>query len=85
MKHYVVVVVGPAISFLRRCPRSTFADIERLFARLEQSPFEPPDLVEKSDDARLLSIRFLKRCAVSYWLDDAVREIRVVRIEPLGR
>jgi hypothetical protein len=85
VKPYTVVVAGPAILFLRRCPRSVFAEVELLFARLEHAPHEPPDLTEKSDEARQLSLRFLKRCAVSYWLDDAVREIRVVRIEPLGR
>lgn len=85
MKPYAVVVVGPALPFVRNCPRLTFQSLLRLFDALEKHPHTAPDLAEKSDDGRDLYTRFRRRCAVSYWLDEAAREVRVVRIEPLGR
>ena len=45
------------------------------------SPHMEPEFTCRDDDGRLIRTRFFGKLLLSYILDDAVREVRVVAIE----
>ncbi len=58
-------------------------EIARWVDRIERSPTVPGDYTERDNDGRELQVAVLHATAITYWADDAVWEVRVVRIEPL--
>lgn len=52
-----------------------------LLERMARAPFEEPDLVEVGPSGRRYGIRVYYRLPVTYWVDHAVKEIKVVKIE----
>lgn len=48
---------------------------------LAQDPFAAPDLEETGASGRKFSIRVRERIVFTYWVDHAVREVRVIRVE----
>ena len=50
---------------------------------IERTPATPGDYAENDADGRALQVAVLRFVAITYWTDDAVREVRVVGIESL--
>jgi hypothetical protein len=50
-----------------------------LIRRLSEAPFQEPDLKDLVAGREVL-IRFIGPFTIAYWLDDAVKEIRIVHI-----
>jgi hypothetical protein len=49
------------------------------FSRLAEAPFQEPDMKDLVEGREVL-IRFIGPFAITYWLDHAVKEIRIVQI-----
>jgi len=49
--------------------------------RLAREPFAEPDLEETGPSGRKFAIRVCERIILTYWVDHAVKEVRVIRIE----
>ena len=50
---------------------------------IELAPATRGDYTELDDDGRELQVVVLRATVITHWTDDAVREVRVVRIESL--
>lgn len=48
---------------------------------LARDPFCAPDLEEAAPSGRKYAIRVRERIIVTYWVDHAAKEVRVLRIE----
>lgn len=52
-----------------------------LLAQLEKNPFREPDFREAGASGRTYSVIVERDLIVTYWLDDAAKEIRVTQME----
>lgn len=67
------VVLGSA----KRLRQEILAELERL----AREPFGKPDLEETGPSGRTYAIRVRERIILTYWVDHAVKEVRVIRVE----
>lgn len=67
------VVLGSA----KRRRQEILAELERL----AREPFSEPDLEETGPSGRKYAIRVRERIILTYWVDHAVKEVRVIRVE----
>ncbi len=81
MRPYRTVFNRPVVEFVADADEETFAEIERWVNRIERTPATRGDYAEQDEDRRELQVMVLTRVAITFWCDDAVREIRVVRID----
>jgi hypothetical protein len=51
-----------------------------VFEQIARAPFHGADLEEVGMDGRRFSTRFFGPFSVTYWLDDAVREVRIAAV-----
>lgn len=82
MKPYRVSVDLEGIEFLRRARRRDQELIFQKPAQLEQDPFRSGDYPSHDTIGRVVQTLIVGRCAVTFWTDHAVCEVRVVKIEP---
>jgi hypothetical protein len=82
MRPYRSVFNRQALMFVADADEETYAEVEQWVNRIERAPFTSGDYTEQDEDRRELQVMVLTRVAVAYWIDHAVREIRVARIEP---
>ena len=54
-----------------------------LLYRLAASPHQPGDFHEPDDTGRAVQFLLLGNFLISYWPDDAVKELRIVEIESM--
>lgn len=85
MRAYHLVLSRSAATYYRRAKGAIFRELESELDRLCAQPHRPSDLSDHGEDGRPVCIRFLRHSAITYALDDAVREVRVILLEPLGR
>lgn len=81
MRPYRTVFTRQALNFVADADGGTYAEIEQWVNRIERSPFVAGDYTEQDEDHRELQVLVLSRVAIAYWIDHAMREIRVARIE----
>ncbi len=67
------VVLGSS----KRLRQEILADLERL----AREPFSEPELEETGPSGRKYAIRVRERIILTYWVDHAVKEVRVTRVE----
>ncbi len=63
------------------CPRAGQRRMENILERLAREPFAEPDFTEAGESGRRYAVRMFGDTIVTYWVDHAVKEIKVVRIE----
>jgi hypothetical protein len=51
-----------------------------VFESLAEDPHRHPDLIYMSPEARTLSVKNFNRWRITYWIDEAVCEVRIVDI-----
>jgi hypothetical protein len=83
MLPYKAVFYRQAWEFAVRAKDEELGEIAHWVNRIERTPAARGDYTEWDDDGRELQVMALDRVVVTYWTDDAVREVRVVRIESL--
>ena len=83
MRRYRTVFTREALTFVVRTNEVTFGEIESWVGMIERAPAARGDYVEQDDDGRELQVVMLRVVAITYWTDDAMREVRVIGIESL--
>ena len=77
--NYRFVIEQAAFRTLLSCAPRERRFLHEVFGRLADAPFHEPDLREVIQ-GRELHTRFFGPFSVTYWLDHAVREVRIVLI-----
>lgn len=67
------VVLGSS----KRLRQEILAELERL----AREPFSAPDLEETGPSGRKYAIRVREQIILTYWVDHAAKEVRVIRVE----
>ena len=78
---YEFVLVGSCARALLAQPRDTRRRTLELLAQLEHYPFREPDFREPGASGRSYSVIVDRDIVVTYWLDDAAKEVRIVQLE----
>lgn len=61
--------------------RRTRLKMEQALLQLSSMPFTTPDFQEKSPAGRIYDVKCFDNIIVTYWVDHAVKEVRIVRLE----
>ena len=61
--------------------RRTRLKMEQALRHLSSTPFSAPDFQEKSPAGRIYDVKCFDDIIVTYWVDHAVKEVRIVRLE----
>ena len=83
MTPYQAVFSRPALEFLIEADRDETAEIRRWVERIERTPHIRGDFQDQDDQWRRLEVVALDHTVITYWVDDAVREVRICKIEGL--
>jgi hypothetical protein len=73
-----------ALEFVVGAGKTEMAEVERWINRIERAPHSRGDFEERDVDGRTLEVVALDQVVITYWLDEAVREVRVVQIEAIA-
>jgi hypothetical protein len=52
---------------------------------LAEDPHSRADYTEPDPSGRTLEVKIIGRHAITYWLDHAVKEVKIVYLQPSGR
>ena len=80
---YEVVAPLTVFEVLRGLRRPDRRKIEEFLQRLVRQPSLPGDFEAPSDDGKIHRVKIVGNWLVSYWSDDAVREIRFTNLEAI--
>ena len=83
LRAYDIVAPLGVYQLLRTLGRSPRREIELFLYRLALQPGLPGDFETPAEDGRTHQVKMVGRWLVSYWIDHAVREVRVTGIEPV--
>lgn len=83
MRRYRTVFNREALEFVVQTDDEVFREIEQWVNGIERAPATGGDYSEQDNDGRELEVVLLGAVVIAYWIDDAVQEVRVVRIEAL--
>ena len=83
MRRYQTVFNRAALNFVVQADDRVFGEIESWVNLIERAPATRGDYAEQDEDGRELQVVMLPAVAITYWPDDAMHEVRVVRIESL--
>jgi hypothetical protein len=78
--NYAYVVERSAAELVFRQPARERRFLQTAFSQIAAAPFQPADLEEPGNDSRRLLTRFFGPFSITYWLDDAVKEVRIVAV-----
>lgn len=81
MAHYALVLHEEAARRLVGASRVEQRQVATIFDELKGSPFRKGDLQEQDAQGRENEIMVVGNWLVTFWVDHAAREIRVVRLE----
>lgn len=81
MTAYDYVLTAAAAHVVLGCSRRLRQQILAELELLAREPFAPPDLEETGASGRKYAIRVRERIILTYWVDHAVKEVRVLRVE----
>ncbi len=72
------------VDLLLRFRRRERKSIQQGFAILLSDPYRQPDFQELDQSLRPIQVLVHRDWAISYWLDNHVKEIRIVSVEHAG-
>lgn len=81
MSGYDYVLTATAAHAVLGSPKRLRQEILAELERLARDPFSVPDLEETGPSGRKYAIRVRERIVLTYWVDHAVKEVRVLRVE----
>ena len=81
MSAYDYVLSRAAAHVVLGCAKRLRQEILAELERLAREPFSEPDLVEAGPSGRNYAIRVSERIILTYWVDHAIKEVRVIRVE----
>lgn len=81
MNAYEIVAPLTVFEVLRALRRPERRMIEDFLLRVAHHPSLAGDFEAPAEDGRIHQVKILGEWMVSYWVDDAVREVRITSIE----
>ncbi|HOC54447.1 MAG TPA: hypothetical protein PKI20_02360 [Verrucomicrobiota bacterium] len=84
MSPYRVFIAAEVIATLRGHPRREQQIITRLFDELAQDPSRPGDYAEQDEIGRPIQVAVIGNAAVCYWVDHAVKEVKIIDLKSAG-
>ena len=81
MSSYDYVLTAAATHVVLASPKRLRQEILAELAQLALDPFSVPDLEEIGPSGRKYAIRVRERIVLTYWVDHAAKEVRVLRVE----
>ena len=81
MNVYDYVLTAAAAHVVLGSPKRVRQQIMAELEILAREPFAPADLEETGSSGRRFSVRIRERIVLTYWVDHAVKEVRVIRVE----
>ena len=81
MSGYDYVLTAAAAHVVLGCQKKLRQEILTELDLSVREPFAEPDLVETGASGRKYAIRVRERIILTYWVDHAVKEVRVIRVE----
>ena len=85
MTTYRVFIAADVVAALRTRKGREKRLITRLFEELAQNPFRKGDYVERDDVGRPIQVLIFGQSAVCFWVDHAVKEVKILDLRPAGR
>ena len=82
MSRYRTVFTRQALDFICRAGDDEMQELDVWLDRIEGQPGMSGDYAEISDAGRELQVTCLHQVVVTWWTDHAVREVRIMKIEP---
>jgi hypothetical protein len=82
MARYRTVFTRQALDFICRASDEEIHELDAWLDRIEAQPGLTGDYAETGDVGRELQVICLHQVVVTYWTDHAIREVRVMKIEP---
>jgi hypothetical protein len=84
-REYVLLLRIEAAAVYRSLRRPETDQVQRFFDLLESYPSLKGETTERDEVGRTLEVKFVGKLKVVYWPDHAAKEIKVVKLERLGR
>jgi hypothetical protein len=81
-EHKFVVDESVVEFFLERSKRER-EELLRIFKAMAASPYQRGEWIQRTNSGRELQVKRFRRWIVRFWLDDPVREIRIVDVEKI--
>lgn len=81
MSGYDYVLTAAATHVVLGSPKRLRQEILTELDRLARDPFGASDLEETGPSGRKYAVRVRESIVLTYWVDHAVKEVRVVRVE----
>ena len=80
---HVFVVDDAVMAFFTDRSKREREDLLRVFKALAESPYQKGDWRQKTKSGRELQVKRLGKWLVAFWLDDPVREVRIVDVKKI--
>ena len=72
-----------SVEFLLACKVRHRGSLIQSLQGLSDDPYQRSDYAGRDSTGRPVQIKLAHGCFITYWLDNAVKELRVIRIEPI--
>ena len=79
-EHKFVVDESVVEFFLQRSKRER-EELLRIFKSIAASPYQRGEWIQRTSSGRELQVKRFRHWVIRYWLDDPVREVRIVDVE----
>jgi hypothetical protein len=77
---YTYAIERSAAEAVFRLPARERRLLQTAFEHISAAPFQPPDFEELGADGRRVFTRFFGPFSVTYWVDHAVKEVRIAAV-----
>ena len=82
--HYRVFIAAEVVAILRSRPKREQAILTRLFEQLAADPYRAGDYSETDLIGRPIQVLITGSCAICFWADHAVKEVKIVDVKQAG-
>jgi mRNA-degrading endonuclease RelE of RelBE toxin-antitoxin system len=83
--NYRLLISMEVVEFLERLPSRTRRPIRNAIAEIGQDPIRMSDAADFDDTGRQLHIAIIGDFALTYWIDDADRHVKILDIHAADR
>jgi len=82
---YTLFLRVEAVQMFRSLRGEERRRLEQFFDALQERPGQLGDAYLRDHEGRRVEVKYVGRFRVVYWVDHAVKEVKVLKLEPLTR
>ncbi len=82
---YRLLISIEVVEFLEKLPSKIRKSLRNAIAAIGGDPFVMPDAVDFDDTGRQLQIAIIGDFALTYWIDDADRHVKILDVHAADR